>query len=180
MKTDTEKAAFVPMNVEYQPAWLTWVASVTSCLKSLRIDCDLVDVAGVSGYAFYMSIHFELCPSGPTVVPMGRLLFGLTTLGRTTLNYQSVDIEMNEPLSDKARDPCKYAYDLASREISEGRPCVIWGSYVPEYAVAYGVEDGTFHVKSFKECLKEEQPPIPYDKISAPGGPYILAFPNPT
>ena len=36
----------VPMEVEYQPAWLTWVASTTTCLRALDIECDPVDVAG--------------------------------------------------------------------------------------------------------------------------------------
>jgi hypothetical protein len=51
---------------------------------------------------------------------------------------------------------------------------------VPEFGVAVGVEDGKYHVRTFKECLQEEQPPIPYDGIDAPGGPYVLAFPTPT
>lgn len=46
--------------VTYQPAWLTWIASVTTCLKALGVECDTTDVAGFSGYAFTMSVHAEL------------------------------------------------------------------------------------------------------------------------
>jgi hypothetical protein len=38
----------------YRPAWLTWVASATTCLNALGIECDRVDVAGFSGYAFHL------------------------------------------------------------------------------------------------------------------------------
>ena len=48
------------IQVEYQPAWLTWVAAATTCLKALGVECDTVDVAGFSGYAFCMSVHKNL------------------------------------------------------------------------------------------------------------------------
>lgn len=42
-------AVDVPLDVTYQPAWLTWVASTTTCLKTLGVECDQVDVAGALG-----------------------------------------------------------------------------------------------------------------------------------
>jgi hypothetical protein len=180
MKTATDKAVMVPMEVEYRPAWLTWVASATGCLRALGIDCDLVDVAGMSTYAFVMCVHEELCPSGPTVFNWGDLPIGINLLGRSTLCYQSTDCHTEETANDRTRAHCRYAYELVEKEVAEGRPCVIWGTYVPEFGIAIGVEDGKYHVKSFKEVLKQEQPPIPYDGINAPGGPYVLAFPTPT
>ena len=180
MKTTTDKATMVPMEVVYQPAWLTWVASVTGCLKALGLDVDTTDVAAYSSYAFVMSVHEELCPSGPTVFDWGQLTIGINFLGRSTLCHMTADCHTGEHINDRTRAHCRYVYEVVEKEIREGRPCVIWGTYVPEFGIAVGVEDGKYHVKTFKECIKEEQPPIPYDGIDAPGGPYVLAFPTPT
>jgi hypothetical protein len=54
---------------------------------------------------------------------------------------------------------------------------VVWGAYVPEFAAVVGVTGDSYHVKSFRECMGEEQPPIPFDALNAPGGAYLLAFP---
>lgn len=170
----------VPMDVKYESAWLTWVASTTTCLKALDINCDLADVAGMSGYAFTMSVHKTLCPSGPTMFNWGSLLIGINQMGRSTLNFMSGDCYSEGFRNDRTREHARRAFEFASREISEGRPVVLWGAYVPEFAVAYAVDDEHYYVKSFKECMHEEQPPIKWDAIEAPGGPYILAFPTPT
>jgi len=88
--------AMVPMDVQLQPAWLTWVSATTTCLKALGTDCDTVDVAGMTGYAFVLSVHKELCPSGPTVFDWCSLLAGVQLLGRTTLNFTSGDCHTAE------------------------------------------------------------------------------------
>jgi len=184
METATAQAVMVPMKVEWQPAWLTWVGATTTCLKALGVNCDPADVAGTSGYAFTMSVHEALCPSGPTMFDWGSLLSGVNFLGRSTINYQSCDCYTGEFRNDRTRAHCRMAYEIAAKEISEGRPCVIWGAYVPEFAVAIGIEggmqEGKYIVKSCRECSKEEQPPISWDGLDAPGGPYVLAFPTPT
>jgi hypothetical protein len=157
-------AVRVPMEVQYQPAWLTWVAATTTCLRALGQDCDCADVAGMSGYAFVINVHKELCPSGPTVFDWYTLHSGIEHLGRTTACCAS-------------GDP-RAAYDLVAAEVEAGRPCVIWGAYVPEFAAAVGVEDGAYHVRSFRSVTGEPEVPIRFDELQAPGGPYSLAFPS--
>ncbi len=174
------KATMVPMDVEYVPCWLTWLASTTGCLRALDVDCDLVDVAGLSGYAFMLSVHEVVCPSGPTMFDWGSLLHGVHILGRTTHVFRTSQCHGGDFTTDLSREHCKQAYEFVSQEISEGRPCVMFGAYVPEFAVAIGVDDGKYIVKSFKEVIGEEQPPIPYDALEAPGGVYVLAFPGKT
>jgi hypothetical protein len=162
------------MDVEYQPAWLTWVASTTTCLRALGIDCDPADVAGFSGYAFHLGIHEVVCPSGPTVLDWSRLSRGVHSLGRATVELRSPGGEE----SGRARqESCRAAFDLVRREIQAGRPCVLWGTYVPEFGVVVGIEDDSYEVKTFKEVLHQEQPPIRYDETEAPGGTYALGFP---
>lgn len=158
--------SMVPMEVSWTPGWLTWVSATTSCLGALGVDCDQADVAGLSGYAFVLNVHTGLCPSGPTAFDWRPLTEGVFFLGRTTRDYGG-------PGSDLLG-----GYEFAAEEIAAGRPCVIWGAYVPEFAVAIGVEDGAFLVKSHREVTGEPQPPIPCEDLQAPGGAYCLAFPT--
>ena len=162
------------MEVEYQPAWLTWVASTTTCLRVLGIDCEQVDVAGFSGYAFHLGVHEEICPSGPTVVDWSQLSRGVHSLGRATIEFRSPCCDV----SGKAReDSCRAAFELVRSELLAGRPCVLWGTYVPEFGVVVGIEGEAYQVKSFREKLQQEQPAIPYNETEPPGGIYALGFP---
>ena len=170
----------IDTEVAYQPAWLTWVASVTTCLRTLGIDCDTADVAGMTGYAFVMAVHDELCPSGPTMFDWGMLDHGVNLLGRSTLVFACSDCHTGDRRCERTRAHCREAFELVQREVAAGRPCVVWGAYLPEFAVAVGVEGDAYRVKGFREVTGQDQPPIPYDAIDAPGGPYVMAFPTPT
>ncbi len=75
----------VPMQMPYQPGWISWVAATTACLKALGVACDAADVAGHSGYAFLLNICEGVGPCGPTNFDMGRLLGGVRSLGRSAL-----------------------------------------------------------------------------------------------
>jgi hypothetical protein len=181
METTIEQTAMLPMDIKFIPTWLSWVGAVTPCLNALGVECDPTDVAGMSGYAFVMSVHKGMCPSGPTAFDWGTLNHGIHLLGRSTLIFCSGESHCTEVgKTDLTRDHCKMAYEVAFREISEGRPAVIWGAYLPEFAVVNGAGDGKFHVKSISGCHGAPEPPIPYDELEAPGGPYVLAFPTPT
>ncbi len=173
------QAASVPpgIRVHYRAGWLTWVSSVTACLEGLAARCDATDVAGMSGYAFHVAIHRELCPSGPTVFPWQDLEDGIWYLGRATLAFGRGECHTAALNNERTHAHAQAAFDLAQREIEAGRPCVMWGAYVPEFAVVVGIEDGNYIVSSFRECLGQKQPPIPAQRVNAPGGPYTLTFP---
>jgi len=176
--TQKSAAIMVPMDVKYHAAWLSWVAATTTCLNALGVKCDQVDVAGVSGYAFNLGINKTLCPSGPTWFDWGMLQWGILTLGRTVAVYQTGECYVPQNRDDRNNAQAKTAFEFAKREIEEGRPCVIWGAYVPEFAVVVGIEGNSYIVKSYREFSKEPQPPVPYNELNAPGGIYVLAFPD--
>ncbi|MCH7472005.1 hypothetical protein IIA79_03530 [bacterium] len=170
----------VPMEIEYIPAWLSWVSATTSCLRALDVECGTAEVAGLSGYAFTMNVHREFCPSGPTAFNWGLLSMGVHFLGRSTKLFWVCEGHSGESKNERTRESCRLAYEFAGQEIAAGRPCVIWGAYLPEFAVATGVGDTHFHVVSHRAMTGEPQPPIKFDEIEAPGGPYVLAFPGAT
>ncbi len=168
------------MPVTWRGSWLTWVAATTSCLEALDVDCDQIDVAGQTGYAFVMTVHRQLCPSAPTMFDWGMLDHGVHLLGRSTIVFGSSDCHDRDRSADRTRNHCRVAYELVTQEVMDGRPCVIWGAYVPEFAVVTGVRDGRYKVKSFRQLLGQAEEPIAYDALEAPGGPYVMAFPTPT
>jgi hypothetical protein len=175
-----DNVKMVPMEVAYVPAWLTWVGCTTSCLRALGCECDEADVGGLSGYAFHLGIQNGLCASGPTVFDWGALLWGIHFLGRSVMMYDGGQCHTGEHKNEITRAQCKEAFEMAKREVDAGRPCVLWGTYIPEFGVVVGYEGDSYIVKSFKECMKAPQPPIKYDEIDAPGCVYLLAFPTQT
>jgi len=170
----------VPMEINYRPSWLSWVGAAATCLNALGIDCELAEVAGYSGYAFHMAVHKDMCPSGPSMLNWSGLNWGINLLGRSAQSFVSGDCHTGEYICERTRAHCRQVFELASREIAAGRPCVLWGAYVPEFAVVYGIEDGKYLVKSVKGHCGEPEPPLAYDELDAPGGPYLLAMPTAT
>ncbi len=79
----------------------------------------------MTGYAFMISVHEAICPSGPMVFDWGMLQIGINLLGRSTLCYTTSDCHTEKDRCDRTRKHCRFAYELDKREISEGRPCVI-------------------------------------------------------
>ena len=43
----SERSVTVPMEVDYTPSWLSWVAATMTCLRALGMAYDPVDVAGL-------------------------------------------------------------------------------------------------------------------------------------
>jgi hypothetical protein len=163
----------VPMDVEIRPSWLTWVTAATGCLRALGVDCDNVEVAGHSGYAFHMCILPEVSVAGPTVFPWEDLSGGVRGLGRSTLEYQSGN------WSDDDLGPhLKEAFELAKREIEAGRPSLLWGTGLPEFGVVVGIEGDEYIYKWSGDPGNELR--VRYDGLSCPGGVYLLTFPTPT
>jgi hypothetical protein len=177
IETDT---VMVPMEVKYEPAWLTWVSATTACLRALGVKCDLIDVAGTSGYAFHICVVRGMCPSGPTQLDWERLNWGVRGLGRGTHTFYTGQCHTDKSISDLTKSHCRAAFEFARREIGEGRPCVLWGAYTPDCAVVVGVQGDSYIVRSYREALKLEQPPVRFDELDAPGGIYVLAFPTTT
>lgn len=172
----SEGTITVPGEVRFAPGWISWVGATTGCLQALGVECDAVEVTGLSGYAFHLCVARGLCPSGPTVFEWGSLLEGVHTLGRGTLVFRPTCYESPQK-SKVVREAFRTAFELVRREIEAGRPCVIWGAYLPEFAAVYGVTETEYLVRSVKGCHGEPEPPVAWDGLEAPGGPYVLAFP---
>lgn len=164
----------VPGRMEWRPAWLSWVGSTTTCLNALGAECSTAQVAGHSGYAFALSINEGVCPSGPTSLDWAALSSGVMNLGRSALAYVSGDCYTSTHRFDRTRAHARACFELARREVEQGRPCVVWGLGVPEFGVVSGIE-GEEYLCVAGGATPERQR---WDEIEAPGGPYLLAFPT--
>ena len=166
------------INVNYNPAWLSWVASTTTCLRYHGMDVDEVDVAGHSGYAFRMVVARDLCPSGPTVFSWHELAQGITLLGRSTRSefglYPGKEPAQMEALDRARRD----LLEFVRHETAAGNPVVVWGTYVPEFGVTTAVKDDRYIVSTFREMTGEEEPPLAHDELHDLGIVYGLSFPH--
>ncbi len=171
----TNTTSRVPMSIEYEPAWLTWVGATTTCLRALGVDCDAADVAGHSGYAFAISINGGLCPSGPTDVDWAALVYGPQSLGRSTTTLLTGDCHTDGSRGERTEAHCRAVFDLIRGEIEAGRPCVLWGAGPPEFGVVRGIEGEDYLLVAGGPTPER----LAWDAIDAPGGPYALAFPTP-
>ncbi len=166
-------ATRVPMDVEIDPSWLTWVTAANGCLRALGVECDNVEVAGHSGYAFHMCILPEVSVAGPTVLPWEDLSDGVRWLGRSTLEYQS-----GNWTDDNSELHVAEALAMARREVEAGRPCLLWGTGLPEFGIVVGVEGEEYIYKWSGDPAQELR--VQHDKLECPGGVYLLAFPTAT
>ncbi|HJN16522.1 MAG TPA: twin-arginine translocation signal domain-containing protein, partial [Armatimonadota bacterium] len=154
----------VPMQVEPTQGWLSWINATTSCLQALGCVCDAIDVAGATGYAFVLHIPETVGVWGPTAFQWDILHEGIPWLGRATMAYYAP-----QQNADTYRD----AFEFVTREVGAGRPCVINGAFVPEFAAVVAVDEAQYH---FVGAVREG--PLAHDALDAPGGVYALAFPT--
>lgn len=176
----TDQKICIPVPVALKCGWLSWVSCTTASLNSLEVKCDATDVAGMTGYAFHMAIVDGLCPSGPTYFNWGDLGCGIASLGRSYVEYASWECHTGKHINERTTAHCRAVFEIAKSEIKAGRPVVIWGAYIPEFAVVTAIQGDYYIVESFMKYMRPDLLPIKFDELDAPGGPYVLAFPTRT
>lgn len=157
----------------YEPGWVSYVAAITGVLKSLGVNCDSVDVAGHSGYAFVVNVSKgTTCPSGPTAhcawedIHEGSQVFGW--------NIESVSEDVSYPEGEEptSKDLARALglFELVKKRLADlGRPVVVWGIPVPEYGIVNGYEGDSYKVNTFRCLIDQPDEPVRFDKLQAPG-----------
>jgi len=103
---------------------------------------------------------------------------GVHHLGRATTQFMAFNgypVDKDDP---QYRANCEAMFRFVKAETDQGRPVVIWGAYVPEFAAAVGTGDDCYYVSSFKEVIKEDQPPVGIYDLDLVHINYALAFPT--
>jgi hypothetical protein len=130
----------------------------------------------MSGYAFLVNIHPELCPSGPTAFDWSVLVEGTQALGL------SVEMVAAPHTTEDGPRLAQELFERVREEIDAGRCCIVWGATcAPEFAVVYGYTEDSYLVRSYRTCRDapgcdkplgpDESPedPVRFDKLEAPG-----------
>jgi len=170
---------------------LSYIGTMAGCLKTLGVDCDLVDVGGYSGYAFIVNVtRVQTHVSGPTALPTtseasegdfvwNEIIEGTESLGWAIEKYHDPgDCEVHPGAEPKPEERARMRklFEKVKEEVDErDRPAVVWGLPVPDYGVAVGYDEDSYLVTTIYGDGRLEAP-IPYDRLQAPGKIQALFF----
>lgn len=145
----------------WQPSWVTHLGCLKGCLEYLGSDLSPAWLWGGTGHAFFINIHPEVCPSGPTAWKAGII----HELGKN-VGYE-VECILGFKQNDDFRRKQRLAWDAIRRAIDGGRPCFAWELDVPEYYVIHGYDDVGYHFKG--PGCDEGKGPYPWEKLGDTG-----------
>ena len=169
----------------YQPAWLSFLGSVSGVMKYYGLNMKVADVGGYSGYSFLLTMSDKFtCPSGPTAHPIEiwkEMHKGIESLG-FSLNhwYENEDLtgdfttnmfpETEFAVSSRDQERSKILFEKIKSVIDiTNHPVIIWGIPVPEYGIVKGYNENSYLVSTFRHLNNEPETPIKYDALQAPG-----------
>ena len=175
---DEKKVDSVPV---YQPCWISFLGAASGILKSLGKDYDISDVGGYSGWSFLINVSKgTTCPSGPTAhKAYSEILKGASSLGYKIEGYGDEDNFPAEEgiITENEKKRAKKFFELVKKEISENdKPVILWGIPVPEYGIAYGYQDDSYIVSTFRHLNNQPETNIRFDELKAPGGLHYFFF----
>lgn len=163
----------VEKKATYEPAWISYVAAMTGVLKSLGVECDVVDVAGYSGYAFIVNVSKgTTCPSGPTAHgAWDGIHEGTEVLGwRISSVGEEVSYPQGETVTSEDLERARKHFEIVKKGLtSTGRPVILWGIPLPEYGIVNGYSGDAYEVSTYRHLHNEPETPIRYDALQAPG-----------
>lgn len=103
----------------------------------------LVDVMGLTGYAFRMNIDpVQIHVAGPTSMPGGYILRrNLANLGFIT--------NMGEAAAPVSPEHAQQTIALVQKSVDQGVPAIVFDLFIPEFGLIYGYDDEKqlFHAK---------------------------------
>lgn len=158
---------------KYEHGEISYVMAVTGVLKSLGVNCDTIDVAGYSGYAFLVNVAQGVtCPSGPTAHKAWKEIHKGTDVYGWKISSVGEDISypLGDTITPEDSARARAHFDLVKEGlVRTGRPVVIWGIPVPEYGIVNGYTADSYVVSTFRHLNNQPDPPIRYEALQAPG-----------
>ena len=173
---EVNMSKLISEEVVYQPAWLSYLGSVTGVMKYHGLDVKLEDVAGYSGYSFLLNMAEAFtCPSGPTAHPepiWEEVHNSISPLGATITHWFDNESfpETEFAVSSRDQKRSKVLFEKVRSVLDvTGHPVVIWGIPIPEYGIVKGYEKNSYVVSTFRHLNNIPDSPIKYDALQAPG-----------
>jgi len=158
---------------EYQPCWLSYTGAMAGCLRSLGVMCDVVDVAGYSGYAFILNVSKgRTSPAGPTAFgEWGPIKEGTESLGFRLEHWfdeRSYPERPGTPMPQEV-ERARKLFERVKTSVDRDRPVVVWGLYEPEYGIVNGYDGSSYLISTLHRLLGQKEDPIIYYDLNAPG-----------
>ena len=143
-------------NIKPVHAWASFMGCTKACSDFLGLGHSAAWIYGVSGYAWLINIHGELCPSGPTAFDNSFLSSNSRALG---LEFKSVCFARDD---STLADNQMLAWKSMSAALTEGKPAFGWELDLPEYYLLAGTDDKGYLFFDFDGSVKH----CPLEKIA--------------
>jgi DNA-binding transcriptional ArsR family regulator len=173
----------VEFKSEYQPGTISYLAALTGVLKSLGVNLDIIDLGGRTGYGFILNMaKGETCPSGPTAMSescWSEIYKGSDSFGwKFNIWFENRSFpQKSGPISPEDYARAIDFFNRVKETIEKyGKSVVIWGIPVPEYGIVNGYTEDSYIVSTFRHLNKEEETPIKFTALEAPGCMDLIYF----
>lgn len=167
----------------YICCWISFNGAVGGTLRSMGVECDLVDVSGRTGYAFLLNVpKGRMCPSAPTALEddvYREMVRGAGELGAEGRLWTEAGGYMgNQDPDEKDRERARRLFDMVRREIdSTGRPVVLWGLPIPEFGIVNGYEGSRYIASTYRSMdAPEKEELVDAEALQAPGCLMAVSF----
>jgi hypothetical protein len=146
---------------------------MAGCIRSLGVQCDVIDVGGFSGYSFMMNVSRSvLHAGGPTAfLSWDEIRKGTENLG-VRLDHWAIDgtfpAKQGMPTPEEVEQARKL-FEMVKAEIDAERPVILWGLHAPEYGIVNGYDGSSYLVSTFRRLIGQPDDPIIYYDLKAMG-----------
>jgi hypothetical protein len=118
------------------PCWTSFIGAMAGAFCAVdKAECNLPKLAGVTGAAFRLNIHPELCPSGPTAVPAFEAV-------RRAFDQSGWDYEFffGAPTDNTFTALQKRATAAIEKSVGREVPAIVWGVATGEFCLVTGYD----------------------------------------
>ncbi|MEN6546542.1 MAG: hypothetical protein ABFE07_10905 [Armatimonadia bacterium] len=163
----------VPGLVPRTEAWDSYMGCLEGTLKYLKSDISPAWLYGVSGHAFGLNIHKQLCPSGPHVWSGWGSLQGHEA-------FLGLKIEQVGPWykghDDQYASHKQEAWDRTRQALDAGKPCIGYDFSWGEFYVVNGYDDKGYYYWNTNMGELKQAGPLAWDKYGDGGAVNMIAL----
>ena len=121
--------------LKWKPMWVSHLGCIEGCLDYLGVDAPTSWLFGLSGHAFVINIHEELCPSGPTAWRTERIIELCQHVGCVIRRITGHRTEGSFAQIQQV------AWNDVRRAVDQEEPSYAWELDMPEYYVIRGYDE---------------------------------------
>jgi hypothetical protein len=170
---EAEPVKTVPGLMPRAETWDTYMGCLQGCLQNLHSDITPAWLYGVSGHAFGLNIHKQLCPSGPHVwsgwgsLQGHEALLGLQ-IERLGAWFKGYD--------DQYAAHKRLVWDRTRKAIDAGTPCIGYDLSWGEFYVVNGYDDAGYYFWNTNMGGMKQAGPLAWDKYGDGGVVNMIAM----